>query len=172
MGTNRIDLKQVIGVVAEYNDDQQLESPDKPFEVTATFFPGAASNIHTHPYQDEYYKVLDGEIELLQDKKWKLLKAGEEAFIPKNTVHGFRNTSSHPALLINKHTPGLDFGKSLVDMEKLVKEGKVNGITGFRNLAYLSQHSLKYMNTIVSVNPPAMVLKLMARVGRLFGYKV
>jgi quercetin dioxygenase-like cupin family protein len=172
MENRKIDLKQVLGIIAEYNNDQQLVSPDKPFEVKATFYPGAASNIHTHPFQDEYYKVHRGEIELYLDGSWKILKEGQEAFIPKNAVHGFRNTSSQPAFLTNIHTPGLDFGASLVAMEALIKEGKIDGMKGFKNLAYLSQHSLKYTKTIVSVKPPRVVLTLMAKLGALLGYKV
>ena len=117
MENQKIDLKQVLGIIAEYDNDQKLVSPDKPFEVKATFFPGAESNIHIHPFQDEYYKVHQGEIELYLDGRWRSLKAGEEAFIPKNAVHGFRNTSSHPAHLTNIHTPGLQFDASLVAME-------------------------------------------------------
>lgn len=172
MEKRMIDLKNVLGIVAEYDNDQQLDSPDKPFEVKATFFPGAASNIHTHPFQDEYYKVHQGEIELYLDGKWKPLKAGEEAFIPRNAVHGFRNTSSHPAHLTNIHTPGLQFGASLVAMESLVKEKNLNGVKGFKNLIYLSQHSLKYEETIVSVKPPRFLLRLMAKIGVLLGYKI
>jgi quercetin dioxygenase-like cupin family protein len=172
MASQIIDLKQVLGIVAEYDIDQKLVSPDKPFQVKATFYPGAASNIHTHPYQDEYYKVHQGEMELYLDDKWKLLKENQEAFIPKNAVHGFRNASSQAAILTNIHTPGLDFGASLVAMEALIKQGKIDGMSGFRNLAYLSQHSLKYTQTIVSVKPPQIVLAIMAKLGTLLGYKV
>ena len=172
MENQKIDLKQVLGIIAEYDKDQKLVSPDKPFEVKATFFPGAESNIHTHPFQDEYYKVHQGEIELYLDGKWRPIKAGEEAFIPKNAVHGFRNTSSHPAHLTNIHTPGLQFGASLVAMESLVKEKKLTGVKGFKNLIYLSQHSLKYEETIVSVKPPRFLLRMMAKLGILMGYKI
>lgn len=167
-----IDLKQVLGIVAEYEEDQQLISPDKPFKVKATFYPDAESNIHKHPYQDEYYKIHEGELELYLDGKWKTLKAGEEAHIPKNAVHGFKNSTSHPTYLTNIHTPGLNFGASLVAMAKLAKEGKLNGTKGFKNLFYLSQHSLNYTDTIVSVKPPKFVLELMAKLGALLGYKI
>jgi glyoxylate utilization-related uncharacterized protein len=140
--------------------------------VKATFFPGAESNIHTHPFQDEYYKVHQGVIELFLDGRWRPLKAGEEAFIPRNAVHGFRNTSAHPAHLTNIHTPGLQFGASLVAMESLVKEKKLDGVKGFKNLIYLSQHSLKYEETIVSVKPPRFLLRWMAKLGKLLGYKI
>lgn len=172
MEQQKIDLKQVLGVVVEYGPDQKLVSPDQPFAVKATFYPGAASNIHTHPFQEEYYKVHQGEIELYLEGKWKPLKAGEEAFIPKNAVHGFRNTSPHPAYLTNIHTPGLQFGASLVAMESLVKKGKVTGVKGFKNLLYLSQHSLKFEETIVSVKPPQFLLRFMAKLGSILGYKI
>jgi quercetin dioxygenase-like cupin family protein len=172
METRKIDLKKVLGIIAEYDEHQKLVSADKPFEVKATFYPGAASNIHIHPYQDEYYKVHQGEIEVYLDGKWKVLKEGEEVFIPKNAIHGFRNTSSHPTDLTNIHTPGLNFGASLVAMESLIREGKLDGMKGFKNLVYLSLHSLNYMDTIVSVKPPKFILKLMAKLGTLFGYKL
>ena len=172
MQSQKIDLKQVLGIVAEYGNEQKLISPDKPFEVKATFFPGAESNIHTHPFQDEYYKVHEGEIVLYLDGTWKTVKAGEEVFIPKNAVHGFKNTSSHPAYHTNIPTPGLQFGASLVAMERLVKEKKVNGVKGFKNLIYLSQHSLKYEDTIVSMKPPRFLLRAMAKLGVLLGYKI
>ena len=130
METKKIDLKQVLGLVAEYNSEQKLVSPDQPFEVRATFFRGAASNIHKHPFQEEYYKIHSGEIELYLNGKWIPLKAGEEAFIPRNSTHGFRNTSSQPADLTNIHTPGLSFGASLVAMESLIREGKIDANVG------------------------------------------
>ncbi|WP_266204960.1 cupin domain-containing protein [Pontibacter kalidii] len=172
MKNQTIDLKQVLGLVAEYDEDQQLISPDKPFIVKATFYPGAASNIHRHPYQDEYYKIHEGELELYLDGKWRTLKAGEEAHIPTNAVHGFKNTSSQPTYLTNIHTPGLNFGASLVAMAKLAKEGKVNGTKGFKNLFYLSQHALNYKDTILSVKPPEFVLNVMAKLGALLGYRI
>ncbi|PVY38850.1 cupin domain-containing protein [Pontibacter virosus] len=172
MEAQKINLKQVLGITAEYSNDQELVSLHKPFEVKATFFPGAESNIHFHPYQDEYYKVHEGQIELYLDGKWKTIKAGEEAFIPRRAVHGFRNKSRYPAYLTNTHSPGLNFGASLVAMELLVKEGKINGMKGFKNLAYLSQHALKYTETTESVKPPKLVLMVMAKLGALLGYKI
>jgi hypothetical protein len=106
------------------------------------------------------------------DGKWKALKAGEETFIPKNAVHGFRNTSSHPSHLTNIHTPELNFGVSLIAMESLIRERKIDGMKGFKNLVYLLLHSLNYMDTIVSVKPPKFILKLMAKLGGFFGYKL
>jgi quercetin dioxygenase-like cupin family protein len=172
MEKKTIDLKQVLGLVAEYDNDQNLISPDKPFELKATFFPGAASNIHKHPFQEEYYKIHHGEIELFQEGKWRPLKTGEEAFIPMNKVHGFRNNSSDPAYLTNIHKPGLNFGASLVAMESLVKAGKINGTKGFKNLIYLSQHSLRFGETIESVRPSKFLMKGMAKLGVLMGYKI
>jgi quercetin dioxygenase-like cupin family protein len=172
MQTKQIDLKQVLGVVAEYDSHQELVSPQKPFEVKAAFYPGAASTIHIHPHQDEYYKVHQGEIELYLNGKWKTLREGEEAFIPRNAVHGFRNRSSQVAFLTNIHTPGLYFGESLAAMENLTKRGKINGLSGFKNLVHLSQYALRYTDTTRPVKPSLFLVKLLSKTGRLFGYNI
>jgi hypothetical protein len=140
--------------------------------VKAEFYPGAASAIHIHPLQEEYYKVHQGEIELYLDREWKILKAGEEVFIPKGTIHGFRNKSSQVASLTNIHIPGLHFGQSLKEMETLTRKGKIDGIKGFRNLVHLSQYSLKYIDTTTPVKPSMFLLRFLAQLGKLFRYRI
>jgi quercetin dioxygenase-like cupin family protein len=166
------DLRKVFGMIISYDKDQMLDSPEKPFTVETALYPGGASAIHIHPYQDEVYQVKEGQMELLLDGKWHIVKAGEEVTIPKGAVHAFRNTGTQRAVAINSHSPGLRFGAMLEETQQLINEGKLTGVSGFKNIIYLSLQMMKYNDVTVPVRPPLFLLKIMASIGRLLGFSL
>jgi mannose-6-phosphate isomerase-like protein (cupin superfamily) len=171
MNKRTLDLRKVFGMVVTYDDAQELNSPKKPFEVITELYPGGESAIHVHPHQDEIYEVREGEIQLYLNGSWKTLKAGEQATISKGSIHAFRNKGKQKVVAFNIHTPGLRFGEMLERIQKYINEGKITGTTGFKNLAYMSSIMVEYKDVMTTIKPPSAVIKVMSRVGKLFGYK-
>ena len=60
---------------------------------------------HYHRERDEFFVVLDGEFELRIGDVSHTSGAGTFAFVPRGTIHGFRNASSSPATGLVMHHP-------------------------------------------------------------------
>ncbi len=69
------------------------------------YFPGVPPHLHEHSTENFY--VLEGNIDVLQDGKWRATQRGDFFLIPPRTVHGYRNsTDQHARFLIMG--PGYD----------------------------------------------------------------
>jgi quercetin dioxygenase-like cupin family protein len=170
--TKVIDVSAVLGVKVICNNAPAEKLLDRPISVEAHFGPGASSSHHIHPMQDESYQVRSGTLDLFLDKEWHKVEPGESISIPKGKVHAFRNSTNEITKTINTHDPGLRFQEYLEVMQKLIQEGKVTNMTGLRSGIYLSLHSLEFSNEFVPVQPPYWLIKLLAEIGRLLGYKL
>ncbi|MCF8069870.1 MAG: cupin domain-containing protein [Desulfobacterales bacterium] len=53
--------------------------------------PGAIMDIHHHHPQEIYY-VIRGEAEVYLDNRWQSIKAGDAIYVPKNNLHGVKNS--------------------------------------------------------------------------------
>jgi quercetin dioxygenase-like cupin family protein len=164
-----IDLKKVLGVTLHVDARQ---TPTQAFEMEVEFEPGAASGLHVHPQQDEYYLMREGELELYLHGKWHRLGPGKEMLIPKGAKHGFRNSGSKRASALNTHTPGLRLWDYYTKMHQLINEGKISGMGGFKNSIYLSLLVSQYPDILKLSNPPAPMIQSAAFLGKLLGYKI
>jgi quercetin dioxygenase-like cupin family protein len=171
MSDRTLDLRKVFGMVVTYNTEQALVSPTNPFEVITELYPGGASAIHIHPNQDEIYEVTEGEMEVYLNGSWRTLKAAERINIPKGTIHAFRNAGKQKAVALNSHHPGLRFGEMLETIQQYINEGKITSTKGFRNLVYMSAIMVRYNDVMTTIKPPSAVIRMMAKLGVLFGYK-
>ena len=172
MNNKTLDLRKVFGMIITYNVNQQPDSPHRPFEVVTELYPGGKSAIHVHPNQEEIYEIKEGEMEVYLHNHWKLLKAGERVTIPKGTVHAFRNAGKKKVVALNVHNPGLRFGQMLEETQQLIKEGKLTGTSGFKNIIYMCMQMLKYNDVMVPVKPPLSLVKVMAKMGKRLGYRI
>ena len=77
--------------------------------------PGRGHQFHRHPAREEIIYVLDGKAQQWVDREKKILKAGESAFIPKDTVHGIYNTTSKPVTFLAILSPAVADGPFLID---------------------------------------------------------
>jgi mannose-6-phosphate isomerase-like protein (cupin superfamily) len=171
MNERTLDLRKVFGMMVTYDDNQRLVSPQRSFDVVTELYPGGESTIHVHPEQEEIYEVREGEIQVYLDKAWRTVKAGERVTIPKRTIHAFRNIGKQKAVAFNSHNPGLRFGEMLEVIQKYINEGKITSTKGFKNLAYMSSVMVEYSDVMKTIKPPSVVIKMMAKLGRTFGYK-
>jgi hypothetical protein len=164
-----LDLKKVLGVTLYYDASQ---TPAQPFEMEMEVEPGGNPGLHVHPQQDEFYHVKEGELEVYLNGKWDTLGPGEEVLIPRGAQHSFRNTGIQKAVAHNKHIPGLRIQEYFEKMNKLINEGKVTGMNGFKNSIYLSLLVLKYPDIIKLSKPPGALIKAAAFTGKILGFKI
>lgn len=74
--------------------------------IEASVPPGGGPPPHTHDTEDEAFYVLDGELEILAAERTYTARGGDFVFIPRGTVHAFRNTGTHHARQLLIFTPG------------------------------------------------------------------
>ena len=68
--------------------------------------PGGGPPPHLHLREDEFFYVLDGEFEIRVGDERHTVAAGGFAFVPRGTVHNFRNVTDVPARILVGFTPG------------------------------------------------------------------
>ena len=67
--------------------------------------PGGGPPPHIHTREDEFFYVLDGTFEIRIGDELHALGPGGYAYVPRGTVHNFRNTADTPSRLIVGFTP-------------------------------------------------------------------
>ena len=68
--------------------------------------PGGGPPPHLHTDEDEFFFVLDGDFEIRIGDDVHALGPGGFAFVPRGTVHNFRNVTDAPARILVGFTPG------------------------------------------------------------------
>ena len=68
--------------------------------------PGGGPPPHVHTREDEFFYVLDGAFEIRIGDDVHALGPGGFAFVPRGTVHNFRNTAETPSRVLVGFTPG------------------------------------------------------------------
>lgn len=83
-----------------------LESTPRIFKFEFRLKPnGAIAGEHSHPKQEQTITVLSGELNCQIGKTRKILRAGESATIPPNTVHHQWNPTENEVVAIEEHRP-------------------------------------------------------------------
>jgi len=68
--------------------------------------PGGAEPIHLHEREDETFYVLAGQVAFLIGGEWRAAPVGSVIYVPRGTVHGFRNIGETEARLLTLNVPG------------------------------------------------------------------
>ncbi|WP_299333659.1 cupin domain-containing protein [uncultured Psychroserpens sp.] len=72
--------------------------------------PGVGIPPHVHTKEDEIFRVIKGQIELMIDNKITVLEAGDTAFAPKNIPHSWKVVGVEKAQMITTAFPaGIEF---------------------------------------------------------------
>lgn len=58
--------------------------------------PGGGPPPHVHHTEDEWFHVLEGQAAFLKDGVWEEVPAGSTVFMPKGSVHTFKNVGDVP----------------------------------------------------------------------------
>jgi quercetin dioxygenase-like cupin family protein len=67
--------------------------------------PGGGPPPHIHTNEDEFFSVLDGTFEIRIGDEVHALRPGGFAYVPRGTVHSFRNTAETPSRILVGFTP-------------------------------------------------------------------
>jgi len=67
--------------------------------------PGGGPPPHIHTREDEFFYVLDGTFEIRIGDQLHTLGPGGYAYVPRGTIHNFRNTAETPSRILVGFTP-------------------------------------------------------------------
>jgi quercetin dioxygenase-like cupin family protein len=67
--------------------------------------PGGGPPPHIHTREDEFFFVLDGRFEVRVGEELHTLEAGGYAYVPRGTVHNFRNVAETASRILVGFTP-------------------------------------------------------------------
>jgi quercetin dioxygenase-like cupin family protein len=76
--------------------------------IRAASAPGTGHGFHSHPRQEEVLYVLSGELETWIEDEMQILRPGEAAYVPRNTVHATYSIGDESAQLLVVAAPGYD----------------------------------------------------------------
>jgi uncharacterized RmlC-like cupin family protein len=68
--------------------------------------PGGGPPPHVHTREDEFFYVLDGRFDIRVGDELHHLGPGGFAYVPRGTVHNFRNAAATPSRILVGFTPG------------------------------------------------------------------
>lgn len=129
---------------------------------------------HIHPYQENRFHVLSGELCFSIDGKEQIAYPGETVSIPKNTPHHFWNSGATEAHYIQEFFPALKIDNLFETFFALSRDGKLNK-HGAPNIFRTSLIMLKHQREIRLTKPVWIIQKMLfsflSPLGKLFGYK-
>ncbi len=126
--------------------------------------------LHIHPHAIETYEIREGELEVFKKDRWLTARAGERIVIEKGEAHTFRNATAEPVRVYNTHQPALNFENFFRGLSQFANSGLVkNGKMTFKAIIGVSTLWTNYRDEIVSVKPPAFVMKVLGFIGRRMG---
>ena len=73
---------------------------------TITSPPGNAPPPHAHSDCDEVIRILDGRYEVLLGNRTEVIGPGTIVFVPRGTMHAYKNRGQSPGRLVSIQTPG------------------------------------------------------------------
>jgi quercetin dioxygenase-like cupin family protein len=128
--------------------------------------------VHIHPAATETYEVREGLFDVYVDGVWRTLRAGERITVPVGVPHTFRNASDGVTRVFNAHEPAMDFGTFFGRMGRMVADGSVpaDRMT-LRTKLHLAIVMASHEDEIRSVSPPHGLMRALAVVGRMLGYR-
>ena len=68
--------------------------------------PGGGPPPHRHEEEDEWFWPLSGPAEFLKDGEWVQVPAKTAVFMPRGSVHAFRNPNDEPLEMLIQTMPG------------------------------------------------------------------
>ena len=129
---------------------------------------------HYHPFQDEDFTVMEGELTVRIDGQLIILKKGDMLHIPKYTIHAMWNNNNRKTVVNWKVRPALFTDNFLETLTGLASDGKTNeeGMPGLLQVAMIAK---KYSDVFRLSKIPFWFQKYvfcaLAPVGYMFGYR-
>lgn len=67
--------------------------------------PGGGPPPHSHQREDEWFYPLEGDVEFFKDGCWEPAPVGSAVYMPRKSVHTFRNVGDVPLRMLIQVTP-------------------------------------------------------------------
>lgn len=137
-------IKDIEGDVLDVIGDIQThklvgsETDNQIVEWVDNVEPGVGIPPHIHTKEDEIFRVIKGQIEIMVDGKTTVLEAGDTAFAPKNIPHSWKVIGTEKAKMITSAFPAgietmfkelADLPSGPPDFEKVARICGKHGIT-------------------------------------------
>ncbi|EEF61795.1 cupin domain-containing protein [Pedosphaera parvula] len=150
------------------------DSDGRFFEAINVLVPGfAGPPLHIHPHAEESYQVLSGTLDVCVAGQWRELKPGESITVPAGTPHTLKNAHTEEVRLLNVHKPALGFERFFRRFHALVSAGRLKlPPKDFGSLVLVSMLFVDHEQEIKSAKPPHNMMRVLAFIGRLMGYKL
>ncbi len=129
--------------------------------------------VHVHPHASETYEVLEGELDVYVDGKWRTLSAGERLAVEEGVPHTFRNSSADVTRVYNTHKPAMRYDEYFEGLGRIASRGIISGQrVSLKAVLHLAVLMTTYREEIISVKPPDTVMRIFGRIGRFLGYQM
>lgn len=144
-------------------------------EMESVFQPHSIEPIpHYHPFQEEDFVVLEGEITVRMNGQLKVLKQNDRLTIKAGEIHSMWNHSAYKARVHWKVSPAMDTEYFLETGIGIANEKKTNeqGMPGILQVALMAN---KFSPVFRIAKPPFLIQKivfsLLSPVSRAAGYR-
>ncbi|SEW21817.1 cupin domain-containing protein [Chitinophaga arvensicola] len=134
---------------------------DNILEMETTYRPFSQEPpVHYHPFQEEYFQVLSGELTVRLDGEIKTYREGAFIHIKPRVRHSMWNGGLKPAIVSWSVSPGMNTADFLQTMFLLSNEGATNaaGVPALPVMLFLLR---KYRKVFCLDKPPAILLQLL-----------
>lgn len=81
------------------------EDNDRLNNLEVYIIPGFQIAPHTHEGSSEFFYVVSGQGEFLDDKEWRSVKKGDAFKAPQGITHSIKNTGGEALLLFSTFSP-------------------------------------------------------------------
>lgn len=78
---------------------------DRLNNLEVNIVPGYCINPHVHEESSEFFYVVSGQGEFLDDTEWKPIKKGDAFVAPKGMNHGIKNVGNETLVLFSTFSP-------------------------------------------------------------------
>jgi len=169
-------------IISNRKTGQQIEfiqtakdTAGRLLEMEAVFQPNSIEPVpHYHPFQEEWFTVLEGRISIRLNKEVKVLKRGDQFHIRPNEVHSMWNPSKEKTRLNWKVMPALDTEYFLENGIGIANNKKTNG-QGMPGLLQVSLLAKSFSHVFRVARPPYLVqlivFSIVSPIALLAGYR-
>lgn len=139
-------------------------------EMEATYQPHSAEPVmHYHPYQEEDFTILEGELTVILRGTKKVFKAGETLHVARGAAHAMWNNSDKETIVNWKVRPAMNTEHLLETTAGLAADGKVNkkGVPGILQVALMAN---KFSKVFRLAKPAFIIQKIVFALLSPFAY--
>lgn len=134
------------------------DTSGKLLEMESTYQPHSAEPVmHYHPFQEEDFTVLQGELTVNVKGVLTILKSGDSIHIAPGVPHAMWNNTNNKAVVNWQVRPAMDTEHLLETTAGLASDGKVNK-KGMPSILQVALIAIKY-SKVFRLSKPAFALQ-------------